>query len=183
MILGCKNAFIPVGVKIIAPYAFSYCSGLTIVRIADSVKSIYSSAFQDCTDLAAVVIGNSLEKIEIFAFYNCPNLQNVYCYAEQVPDAHMLYGNPVFDGSISNAKLHVPAASIDVYRTEELWNGFESIVALKDDDPKTGITDVNQNNTTGKQYYSLDGKRMVTLQRGLNIVKLSDGTTRKVSVK
>ena len=94
----------------------------------------------------------------------------------------MLYGNPVFDGSISNAKLHVPAASIDVYRTEEPWNGFGSIVALKDD-PKTGITDVNQNNTTGKQYYSLDGKRMVTLQRGLNIVKLSNGTTRKVVVK
>ncbi|MBR1880832.1 MAG: leucine-rich repeat domain-containing protein [Prevotella sp.] len=183
LILGCKNAFIPVGVKIIAPNAFSYCSGLTIIRIADSVKSIYSSAFQDCTDLAAVVIGNSLEKIETFAFYNCPNLQNVYCYAEQVPDAHMLYGNPVFDGSISNATLHVPAASIDVYRTEEPWNGFGSIVALTDDDPKTGITDVNQDNTTGRQYYSLDGKRVDNLKKGLNIVKLSNGTTRKVVVK
>ena len=31
--------------------------------------------------------------------------------------------------------------------------------------------------------FTIDGKRVDNLKKGLNIVKLSDGTTRKVSVK
>jgi hypothetical protein len=30
-----------------------------------------------------------------------------------------------------------------------------------------------------RQYYSLDGQRLVQPRRGLNIVRFSDGTTRK----
>ena len=31
--------------------------------------------------------------------------------------------------------------------------------------------------------YSLDGRRLTALQRGVNILKMSDGSTRKVIVK
>ena len=40
---------------------------------------------------------------------------------------------------------------------------------------------VNKNAT--EKYYTVDGRRLQHLQRGLNIVKSSDGTTRKVLVK
>ncbi len=61
---------------------------------------------------------------------------------------------------------------------------FWHIVALKDDDPKpTGIKNINQNTIIGQHYYSLDGKRINQPQRGLNIIKMNDGTTRKVVVK
>jgi hypothetical protein len=33
------------------------------------------------------------------------------------------------------------------------------------------------------QYYSIDGKRIATPQRGLNIIKMSDGTTKKIIAK
>ena len=96
----------------------------------------------------------------------------------------MIGSDPAFDyAAIANATLHVPAVSIDAYKAAETWKEFGSIVALTDEDPSpTGITNVNQDNTTGRQYYSLDGKRSTTPQRGLNIVKMSDGTTRKVIV-
>ena len=38
-------------------------------------------------------------------------------------------------------------------------------------------------NRTAERYHTIDGKQLSTPQRGLNIVKMSDGTTRKVIVK
>ena len=70
------------------------------------------------------------------------------------------------------------------YNAAEGWNKFINIVALTDDDPKpTGITNINNDIEKGEHYYSLDGKRMVQPQRGLNIIRKSDGTTSKVVVK
>lgn len=37
--------------------------------------------------------------------------------------------------------------------------------------------------TTPEAYYSLDGKRLVSPQKGLNIIRMSDGTTRKVIIR
>ena len=48
---------------------------------------------------------------------------------------------------------------------------------------ETGIKGVNSNVTRTVQYYSIDGKRRTSIQRGLNIIKMSDGTTKKVVVK
>jgi hypothetical protein len=36
---------------------------------------------------------------------------------------------------------------------------------------------------TPQAYYTPDGRRHVTQQRGLNIVRMSDGTTKKVSTQ
>lgn len=72
----------------------------------------------------------------------------------------------------------------DAVEIDEEWSKFWHIVALKDDDPKpTGIKNINQNTIIGQHYYSLDGKRINQPQRGLNIIKMNDGTTRKVVVK
>ena len=47
----------------------------------------------------------------------------------------------------------------------------------------TGIDNATINDTTTEQYYSVDGCRRHQLQKGLNIVKSSNGTTKKVLVK
>ena len=184
LIIGCRNTSIPVDIKAIASYAFQDCIDLSFVRIPNDVKIIRSTTFCNCPDLTTVVIGNSVEDIEIFAFYECPQLKDVYCYAEQVPDATQHDGKPVFDNAIANATLHVPAASIEAYSNAESWKDFKEIVALTDNDPNpTGITNVSNNMVTGERYYSLDGKRLDQPQRGLNIIRMSDGATRKVIVK
>lgn len=70
------------------------------------------------------------------------------------------------------------------YNAAEGWNKFINIVALTDDDPKpTGITNINNDIEKIERYYSFDGKRMAQPQRGLNIIRKSDGTTSKVFVK
>ncbi len=44
----------------------------------------------------------------------------------------------------------------------------------------SGISNVNDNNAKVAGYYTLDGKRINSPGRGLNIVKMSDGSTKKV---
>ena len=78
----------------------------------------------------------------------------------------------------------MPAASLETYRNAVSWNNFGSIVALTDEDPKpTGIKNVRSNEITEKRYYSIDGKQTTIPQRGLNIIRMSDGTTKKVILK
>ena len=48
---------------------------------------------------------------------------------------------------------------------------------------QTGIEEIMSNANGGVMIFTIDGKRVDNLKKGLNIVKLSDGTTRKVVVK
>ena len=67
------------------------------------------------------------------AFRNCPELFDVYCYAEKVPST---YSN-AFDGSYPEyATLHVPAASLESYKTTSPWSKFGKIVGLSGGGPK-----------------------------------------------
>jgi hypothetical protein len=60
------------------------------------------------------------------AFAYCAELTDVYCYAESVPTTQ----SDAFDGSyIDYATLHVPAASIEQYKTKAPWSNFGTIVA------------------------------------------------------
>ena len=183
LIFGCKNTIIPKDVKAIAHYAFYNCSGMTTITIPNGVKKIEGTTFYECSDLTTLIVGNSVQLFDSFSILNCP-IKDFYCYAEQVPDAKGMYGNDAFNFDYSQATLHVPAASIEAYKAEYPWNGFGSIVALTDSDPNpTGIIDISNSIKTDRQYYSLDGKSMPTPQHGLNIIRMSDGTTRKVVVK
>ena len=78
----------------------------------------------------------------------------------------------------------MPSQSVDAYKAKDPWKNFKEIVALTDDDPKpTGIQSVNSNVIPVEHYYSLDGKQTTIPQRGLNIIRMSNGTTKKVVVK
>ena len=179
---GLTSVTIPVGITYIKAWAFSGCSGLTSISIPNSVTVIDINAFEGCSGLTEVIIGNSMTFVGDAAFKGC-NLKNVYCYTELVPETKGNEEGPFYDSN-ENATLHVPASSVEAYSSALGWKDFENIVALTDSDPKpTGITSVNNNMVKSERYYSLDGKPLAAPQRGINIVKMSDGTTKKVVVK
>ena len=92
--------------------------------IPNSVTSIGDYAFCECYGLASVTIGSGVTSIGNGAFRSCYGLQDVYCYAENVPSTESDAFYPEY------ATLHVPAASIESYKTTEPWSGFGNIVAL-----------------------------------------------------
>lgn len=49
--------------------------------------------------------------------------------------------------------------------------------------PATGIKNITTNGAVEVARFSADGKRISAPQKGLNIIRMSDGSTRKVVVK
>lgn len=152
--------------------------------LGENVTSIGDYAFNGCGGIKSIIIPNSVNSIGRYAFLFCRILTNIYCYAEQVPEIN---GHPFEEGFYSvysNATLHVPAGAIDAYKNAEIWKNFENIVALTEDDPSSSdIKDINNDIMATERYYSLDGKFITTPQRGLNIIRMNDGTTKKIILK
>ena len=177
LIVGCNYSVIPDGVKIVGNSAFTSCINLTSVNIPNSVTTIGDYTFMGCKALTSIAIPNSVTTIGNSSFLECDNITDFYCYAEQVPET----GWNIFGYLINTATLHVPAISIDAYKNAEQWKDFVNIVALTDPSGIEATTATQQ--PTIVECYTIDGKRIVTPHRGLNIIKMSDGTTRKVVVK
>ena len=138
--------------------------------------------FSGCSDLISITIGDGINNIGQDAFRNCLYLADVYCYAK-VPTTDI---NAFRDSGIEYVTLHVPASYIAGYKKTNPWSGFGEIVALTDDDPKpTGIgrTTTDASSMGEENWYTLDGQRTEQPRKGVNIVKMSDGTVKKVVIK
>ena len=57
--------------------AFSYCSGLLLVTIPNSVTSIGESAFSGCSNMTTVSIPGSVTTIGAYAFRNCTAINSL----------------------------------------------------------------------------------------------------------
>ena len=177
---GLTSVTIPGSVTSIGERAFLGCTNLTSLTIQDGVTSIGNSAFYNCTNLTSVTIPGSVTSIGKRAFADCSELADVYCYAENVPTASTAFN----DSPIQLSTLHVPASAIDSYRTTEPWSRFGTIVALTDQEMEDGIDDVNTSKTTTETVrYDINGRIISTPQKGINISRMSDGTTRKVLIR
>ena len=111
-------------------HAFYGCTSLTSITFPNSVKHIGSSALAGCTSLASVTFGSGLTSIGEFVFDGSNSITDVYCYAGEVPDAPF---NAFYNCSSHTATLHVPAASIEAYKTTDPWKiYFGSFVAAGD---------------------------------------------------
>jgi hypothetical protein len=129
LITGCKNTTIPNSVTSIRDNAFWGCKGLTSINIPDSVTSIGNWAFSGCTGLTSINIPDSVTDIGDSIFDGCERLADIYCYAKKVPATNRY---AFADSYIRKATLHVPAASIEQYKTTEPWSNFGTIVAIDD---------------------------------------------------
>ena len=152
LIIGCRNSIIPNSVTSIGIGAFRGCTGLTFIKIPNSVTSIDrltfsgcsaltsimipnsvtsigGSVFQGCSVLTSIIIGRGVKDIGNKMIHGCSKLTDVYCYAETVPSMGGW-------GGTSNAILHVPFSSVNLYKETAPWSSFKEIVALTDSDPK-----------------------------------------------
>ena len=182
---GCsdlKSIIIPNSVKQLPNDGFRDCISLTSVYIPNSVTFIGEGTFRNCSGLSMICIPNSVTFIKKYAFEGCSSLKDFYCFADILPDSYPSIFN---DTPCELATLHVPARSLDLYKQTKPWSDFGNIVALTDDDPKpTGIKSFKEDSHSNPVgIYSLDGKQLYKEQHGLNIIRMSDGTTKKVMIK
>ena len=173
---GLTNLTIPSGVTSIGRSAFSGCSGLTSLTIPSGVTSIGEAAFSGCSGLTSLTIPSSVTSIDHNAFSGCSGLTSIYVYLEKLPEL----GTYIFSGcDANNCKVYVPTGTYDDYLVSE-FGYFENIVEFD----ATGIDKVTTS-TDAKELsrYSVNGQRLSAPAKGLNIVKYSDGSVKKVVVQ
>ena len=173
---GLTSLTLPVGITSIGEFAFSGCSGLTSLNLPADITSIDKYAFSGCSRLTSLTLPAGITSIGEFAFTCCSGLTSIYVYAEKVPRI----GRYAFEGCASRkCTLYVPKGTYDNYRLSE-FGYFENIVEFDATgiDKTTTSTDVEE-----VSRYSLNGQRLVGPTKGLNIVKYSDGSVKKVAVE
>ena len=171
---------IPDGVTSINEYAFYYCKSLTSVAIPSGVMRIGQEAFRSCESLTSVVIPSSVTSIDMWAFLGCDSLATI---VSLIDDPASVWCGSAFFGNftLNNATLYVPQGTIEKYKAADRWKEFVWI----EEDVSTNIK-LSKNGEAGTaeaQRYTIDGQRIAGSKCGLNIMKMSDGTVKKVIVK
>ncbi len=116
----------------------------------------------------------AVTSIKEYAFADCYSLTKLVCNATTPPACR----RGVFKGiDKSNCTLIVPQESLDAYKSAAQWKSFFNIT--------TGIKNVpnTSSSATESERYSTDGTRLASPQKGINIIRMSDGTVKKVLVK
>ena len=210
---GLSSLTIPPGVTKIGSSAFEDCIGLTSLTIHSDVTEIGYYAFWGCTGLkdvsfyingdfetyltknhphidvncgieyylngkkiTSVVIPSTITTLGEYVFQNCRDLTSVTVSWQSPISA----GSAFYGVDRSKCTLYVPQGTEQDYWLADVWGDFGKIVEY---DP-TGIDKVTTS-TDAKELsrYSVNGQRLSAPAKGLNIVKYSDGSVKKVAVQ
>ena len=174
---GLTSLTLPAGITSIGSFAFQGCSGLTSLALPAGITKIGENAFYGCSGLTSLTLPAGITSIGSYAFRGCSGLTSIYVYAEKVPKI----GRDEFTGvDAKKCTLYVPMGTCDDYLISDFGNYFENIVEFDATgiDKTTTSTDVEE---VGR--YSVNGQRLSAPTKGLNIVKYSDGSVKKVAVR
>lgn len=162
--LTCEKLIVDEGVKYITGYAFINFKLLQYVDLPSTLINIGGCAFVDA------------------------KIESLVC---RMPQPMEVPSNFIYYIKEFNSKVYVPKALLDTYKTTETnWNIIpaENFYQIEGNVPESGIlASVKPIESVGKAtvkaIYTLNGTKVNSLQHGINIVKMSDGTVRKVMTK
>ena len=153
---------------------FYGCANLKNVYIGNGVTKIGNWAFSGCSSLDYFSFGKSVKSIGQEAFSDCTAMTKLYSLAEIPPTC----GSQALD-DINKWKctLYVPQGNIKAYQQADQWKEFFFMEGTD------AINDIYDNTSKIKIVYDLNGRKQILRNRGVKIVRQSDGTTKKVLIK
>lgn len=159
--LTCEKLIVDEGVKYITDHAFRFFKPLQYVDLPSTLINIGSWAFVDA------------------------KIESLVC---RMPQPMEVPYNFIYYIKEFNSKVYVPKALLDTYKTtKSYWKIIpaENFYQIEGNVPESGIlASVKPIESVGKAtvkaIYTLNGTKVNSLQHGINIVKMSDGTVRKV---
>ena len=197
----------------IGDFAFYNCSRLTSLTLSSNITKIGTCAFYECSGLkevkfcinedletyltkghpyigvncginyylndkevTSIVIPSNVTSLGDYAFERCTTLQSVLVSWPTPISA----GKAFNKADVSKCILYVPQGTESDYFLVDVWGDFGNIIEYN----PTGIDKVTTS-TEAKELsrYSVNGQRLSAPAKGLNIVKYSDGSVKKVAVQ
>lgn len=185
---GCRKLIsieLPNNLIRIGDKAFYNCESLYSFTIPQSVTSIGEWSFSKCDKLASIYIPNSITSIGAGAFYK--SYLNIII--SDIENPFEIAGTPIDEDkneegifmryTFNNATLFVPKGCVDKYKAT---NGWKNFIHIEENNEETGVKTQTSDNTI-KEIHSLNGHKLHSPSKGINIIKMKDGTTKKVLVK
>ncbi len=187
-----QSVQLPQSLKILGWQTFGACKKLTTIKLPSQLERIDNYAFINCVKLEQIVIPASVSIIGPGAFMNCSELHDIYCLGQtppmiiepgkdpsQISDVpfKQLFGST--SPTPSSCTLHIPAGTLETYRSAWVWKEFENIVEDADASSINSIVPVSASPIAN---YDISGRK-TSGHSGLNIVHYDDGTVRKVIIK
>ena len=153
---------------------FYGCTSLKSVSMGDGIDTIGKYAFSGCSALESFSFGTGMKSIGDEAFSDCTGMKKLVSKTAVPP----VCGPQALDDINKwECTLYVPQESLDAYKSAAQWKEFFFL--------ETGIKNVpnTSSSATESARYSTDGTRIASPQKGINIIRMSDGTVKKVLVK
>ena len=161
----------------ISPNEFYGCTALKNVRIGDGVTTFGNWAFSGCSSLDFFAFGSSVETIGKEAFSDCSALTKLISRAAIPP----VCGTQALDDINKwECTLLVPDGSLTLYQTADQWKEF--FFTEIDPDGIKGV-EAEPSPTSEAEYFDLQGRCIGNPQQGVNIIRNTDGTTKKVLMR
>ncbi len=191
---------VPNSVSFIDKYAFAWNKRLKKITCGTGLKKLGDHAIHACPIIEQVSLNENLMEIEAYGISSCDSLKKItvpatvatigeYAFAynpldtlvnlaiKPQPLTCQITDNATTDEQDHYARivLVVPTESLEAYKIADIWKNYFNIVgnnavACIDDDFSVSISEI----------YSLTGTRLPRLRSGVNVCRMSDGTTRKI---
>lgn len=172
--INLSNVTLPSDIESISYQLFAGCTSLKQVEIPEKVKDIRGYAFQGA-GLEKVNIPKSCNFISDGAFMDCRKLAEIDNYNPTPQELGML----AFAAVPATCILYVPQGAKQAYQEADEWKDFD-IREME----TTAIESVNADGqVTETARYNLQGERLATPQKGINLIYMSNGQVKKVLVQ
>lgn len=199
----CSNleeVVIPDNVTTLGERAFQYDKKLKHVQIGKGVATLETDLFNGCESLSSVELSEGLTAVKKFVFQYCSSLKTVTfpstlttlsnstCFGWTPDSLYFLGTQPAtgertkdepFYGLYTQTKVYVPESALDAYKQSPVFKKFfeeDNLLTFN----ATGINTVKDTRIVPVMWFDLTGRQLSAPQKGINIVKMSDGSTRKI---
>lgn len=150
------------------------CEEITDIVIPENSQVLSKNLFKGCYHLKSITLPNDISSIGSGAF-DCENLITVISLMKNPIKISSVFST----NTINNGTLYVPQGTKDKYTSTEGWKDF---VWIEEGTP-AGINNIKQEIPFIDHYYNLNGQENVQSRKGINILKMSNGKTKKVFIK
>lgn len=187
---------IPDAVEKIGEFAFAWSPYLKHIKFGKGLKKLEDFTIHGCHALENVELNEGLEEMGYCSLSLCDNLRNltipstvttiadgafqwvafdeiVNCATtpQEITDETFFDGDyqPIYDSCI----LVVPDGCEEVYRNAPIWQKFYKIETV-------GVSETASGDAEVIEIFDINGLHRSSIGEGVNILRMSDGSTRKV---